>query len=308
MKHQKISLFLSAAVAALALGLTAPASAVTFTITYGDGPSEGFNDPVLGAERRAALEFALDIWAVRLDGDVNIRVSAQFNPLGGDQFGATLGFAGPSSNHRNFAGSQANTVYPVALANQIAGTDLNGATSEIQCTFNTSVDNSTVLGNNDFYYGLDLNAGSDTHFVTVALHEIGHGLGFLDNMDSNGSYVSFGQPSIYDRQLVRPGQGNIVDLSQSERADQLISGFLFFQGPESLATRPNGFRMYTPNPFEPGSSVSHFDLTLTPDELMEPQFNVPIIEPNFELPVFDDLGYNILGPPTAAETSWNLYE
>ena len=31
--------------------------------------------------------------------------------------------------------------------------------------------------------------------------------------------------------------------------------------------------MYTPNPFAGGSSVSHFDISLTPNALMEPAIN-----------------------------------
>ena len=37
----------------------------------------------------------------------------------------------------------------------------------------------------------------------------------------------------------------------------------------------DGFvRLYSPNPAAPGSSVSHWDPSLTPDQLMEPYINV----------------------------------
>jgi hypothetical protein len=43
--------------------LTGTAHAVIFRFDYsGDSPGEGFNDPVLGESRRAALQYAGDIW------------------------------------------------------------------------------------------------------------------------------------------------------------------------------------------------------------------------------------------------------
>ena len=80
----------------------------------------------------------------------------------------------------------ADTWYAAALANELSGGDVNGATSEIVAVMNSDVDNSTVLGAIDWYYGTDGNPpetspGSgkfDEDFVTVVLHEVGHGLGF----------------------------------------------------------------------------------------------------------------------------------
>jgi hypothetical protein len=297
------------ALALILSALAAPAPAVDFIITYQDGASEGFNDATLGSQRRAALEFAVDIWSQILDGDVTIRVLAKFDPLGGDANSATLGFASPVSNHLNISGGVANTVYPAAIGNQIAGTDLNAGSAEISCTFNTDVDGPVVLGSQSFYYGLDAGGGGSSNFVTIALHEIGHGLGFLDNFNQNGSYASMGQPNIFDRQLVRPGVGNVVAQPQATRATLLISTALFFQGPAVLAERPpNGGRIYAPSTFEPGSSIAHWDLSLTPNQLMEPTYNTPIIDPDLELPAFEDMGYQLLGPPMPAETDWNLYE
>ncbi len=55
-------------------------------------------------------------------------------------------------------------------------------------------------------------------------------------------------------------------------------------------------KMYAPNPFQGGSSVSHFDTTATPNLLMEPSINgnltqtvVPPIDLTF--PLFQDIGW-----------------
>ena len=54
--------------------------------------------------------------------------------------------------------------------------------------------------------------------------------------------------------------------------------------------------LYTPNPREPGSSVSHFDVTATPNQLMEPFINADLtttVKPpkDLTLPLLLDLGW-----------------
>ena len=51
--------------------------------------------------------------------------------------------------------------------------------------------------------------------------------------------------------------------------------------------------LYTPNPLEPGSSISHWDISATPDLLMEPFASptVPLGEVDLTLPHFRDLGW-----------------
>jgi hypothetical protein len=56
---------------------------------------------------------------------------------------------------------------------------------------------------------------------------------------------------------------------------------------------PNGHvRMFAPNPFQGGSSVSHFDVSATPNLLMEPAIN-PDLTSSIDLtdPVFRDIGW-----------------
>ncbi len=52
--------------------------------------------------------------------------------------------------------------------------------------------------------------------------------------------------------------------------------------------------MYAPNPFQSGSSVSHWDVSLTPNALMEPAIN-PDLHVNLDLtvPEMDDIGWFI---------------
>jgi hypothetical protein len=66
---------------------------------------------------------------------------------------------------------------------------------------------------------------------------------------------------------------------------------------------PSGrVRMYSPNPFQGGSSVSHYDVSLTPNALMEPAIN-PDLTDNLDLTVdlFRDIGWFGRGGPVATQ-------
>ncbi len=239
-------------------------AAVTFNVTYVDGAGEGFRDPVLGPPRRTAFEFALNHFGTLVDGAVAVQVQARFDPLGGTAVSATLGFAGPVTASQNFPGAPvADTFYVSAMANQLAGSDLVPANHDIAATFNSDVDGATVLGTTVWYYGTDANPPANTiDFVSTAIHELGHGLGFLSLMNQDGSYATT-NPDIFTRLLVLGSSAlspTLADLAQGARATAQTSGNLFSSGTGTRAAGGdvNG-RIFAPNPFQPGSSTSHLD-------------------------------------------------
>jgi hypothetical protein len=66
---------------------------------------------------------------------------------------------------------------------------------------------------------------------------------------------------------------------------------------------PSGrVRMYSPNPFQGGSSVSHWDVSATPNLLMEPAINADLTD-NLDLTVdnFRDIGWFGRGGPVATQ-------
>jgi hypothetical protein len=225
------SLFAAAALAALLFSTSAPASASTFTLINLDGAGEGFNDATAaapvggnpgttrGEQRLNVFRQACAIWGTILPSNVNIRVAAQFSALTPcDATSGVLGSAGAATTAVNFPGAPiANTYYPIALANKLAGTDLAPSTNDINANFNSSVDDAVCLGSSSWYYGYDHAKGTNVDLLTVVLHELGHGLGFQTFANlSTGAYLNGQYPDIYLR--------NLFDRSYGLRWDQMTNG------------------------------------------------------------------------------------
>src|SRR5262249_60349480 len=86
----------------------------------------------------------------------------------------------------------ANTPYPIALANKLAGSDLDPANDDISAQFNSNLNGSAgCLGGRGWYYGYDGNEGNNVDLLPVVLHEFGHGLGFATFTNlSTGNFSS----------------------------------------------------------------------------------------------------------------------
>lgn len=302
-----------------ALASPRPAHAVaTITVVNGDAPGEGFNDPTpftpaggnpattLGEARLIAFQHAAFLWGSSLTSPVEIKIAAKMDPLPGDAVSAVLGQAGAATVHRNFLNAPvAGTWYPQALANSLAGADLDPGKPDINATFNSDVDGA-ILGGTDWYYGVDGNPGGDIDFVSVVLHELGHGLGFqtFANLSTGARLNGFndtyllnlechgGVPSGYaagtDAQRVacNVGDPNLHWLGAGTLAGAaalpLTGGF------------PGGHvRMNAPNPLQPGSSVSHFSTAAFPNQLMEPSYTGANHSLGLALPLMEDIGWTL---------------
>lgn len=238
---------------------------VTFSVLYADGANEGFNDPTLGTQRRAAFEFAAGIWADRLQGPGTITVVAEMTPRGGTATSAVLASAGPEQLWRDFTNAPlANIFYVEALVEVISGSDPDPGTAEIGVDFNSDVDNATVLGSCDWYYGTDATpTGCDIDFVTVTLHELAHGLGFVSSGRSNGQF-GIGTPSfpiIYDLFLVDGAGTPLLNIGGPSK----MTNPVFWAGTIGVWGHTNNFGgtgnavIYAPSTFSGGSSISHLD-------------------------------------------------
>lgn len=288
-----------------------------------DSRGEGFNDhlsppdPVstaggnagatLGAQRLIAFQYAANIWGGLLSSPVEIRVGANFNPLFCQGGSAILGFAGPNTVHRNFVGALLlNTWYTQALANSLAAMDLDPDRDDIGATFNSSIDNS-CLSPFVWYYGLDGNPPMDTiDFVTVVLHEIAHGLGFLSLVNLQTGNKFGGLNDVFMRNLEDHGTGKLYpEMTNAQRVSaSKKTGDLHWVGPNVLAVSGSlidgvhltgHVEMYAPRPREPGSSVSHFSTDLVPDEIMEPFYTGANHDIGLTLELLADLGWGLAG-------------
>ena len=109
------------------------------------------------------------------------------------------------------------------------------------------------------------------HFVSVVLHELGHGFGISGSMESNGSFGTWGYAGLSRntgdlRPLHRKriGTRSPVDChgvhGTARATDRPGPAGVFWNG--SNAVIANGGvkpRLYAPSPFRPGSSYSHLD-------------------------------------------------
>jgi hypothetical protein len=291
---------------------------VTIVINNKDAAGEGFNDatpfvPVggnpattLGQARLNAFEHAASIWADVLNSNVTIEVDANMDPLTCTADGAVGGFAGSNAVSKDFAGApETDTYYPIALANAIAGVDLDPGTADINATFNSDVDNAVCLGDTSWYYGFDANPpAGDIDFVTVVLHELGHGLGFQTFIDVETGAKFDGTDDAFMLLLEHHGAtpSAYSGMTDAQRlAANTADPDLHWLGAEVLKLASDipltaGFlsghvRMYAPDPVELGSSVSHFSTALSPDELMEPSYTAPDHNVGMSLRLMQDIGW-----------------
>jgi hypothetical protein len=152
-------------------------------------------------------------------------------------------------------------IYPVALAEKIAGESLNeDVDGDIELNVNSSM---------NWYLGTDGNTPTIRYdLVTVVLHELIHGLGFFDSFNikaSTGSYGEYSIPWIYETFIENQAGNNLTDTllfpnPSTSLKTQLTSGALYFDGPV-VKTYTSGGRakLFAPATFDNGSSVVHLD-------------------------------------------------
>ncbi|MEM9077708.1 MAG: choice-of-anchor D domain-containing protein [Bacteroidota bacterium] len=256
--------------------LTKKAATAELLITFGPG-AQG-NTAV-----QEAFQFALEIWSEEIVSPVPIRIFADFADLGQ----GVLASAGPTTLVNNFPGApQADVFYPIALANSLAGEDL-APDLEFDLVVN--------IGNGiPWYFGTDGDTpAGQFDFVTVALHEAGHGLGFIDggNVNNNtgvGSINNGGAPFVFDTFIVDPDQNSVLDIPNpsEELGTFLTSGDVFVNGQFAVEALGGVLpELFAPNPFQGGSSIAHWDEATfpagDPNSLMSPQ--VGSAESNFDI-------------------------
>jgi hypothetical protein len=267
------------------------------------------------AQARAAFEAAVQIWETKIVSSQVIHVSATWTALGN----GVLGSAGPSK----VLLLNDNFVYPAALAEAVCSCEAPNTPFEINASFSSAFSN--------WYLGTDGNAPAGTFdLMTVVMHELGHGLGFLSSFGVAGNqgywgYSAVGSPTLfalrYDvREFGLASAGNPFTATYPNGAGgysalkvELTDTSVYFGGPNVVATLGSRAKLYAPNTWSGGSSNSHFDEaafpTGTQNALMTPFLDdgEVIHDPGpLTLALFRDIGWQTwvepedVDPPTAS--------
>jgi hypothetical protein len=216
----------------------------TFTISVGDSAGVGFNDttpakPVggntgttLGEQRLLAVQAAADAWGRILDSSVPIVVKASFPSMtcSGDM---PAGRGAPNLVMA-YPGLPTTGRYPTALANKILDKDVSPNDPDMDLQFNGNL---AGCASADWYLGLDRNSGGLTDLVSVAIHEIGHGLGFHSDVNpSTGSFYNI-MASVFATHMLDNKSGkHFPDMTDAERKAALRSvRQLVWDGPRTDA-------------------------------------------------------------------------
>lgn len=178
----------------------------------------------LGEQRMYVLQKAADAWGQYLVSDVDIYIGAKYDLFFGGEGGVVLASALAVDVFSDFENAPLpNVIYPVALANSYAGTDLSGQL-DIEVVINEDLDLSEEEPT--WYYGIDgeVPEGYINLYLTL-LHEIGHGLGFGSEVDlETGENLDVGMVDSYTYNLFdTETQKSWKDMTNAQRKASAIN-------------------------------------------------------------------------------------
>jgi hypothetical protein len=220
-------------------------------------------------EAEKAFQRAVEIWSSYLDADVTIWILARF-----EEFGSGSQQIGSAQTVEHWKFEDESFWTPSALADQKYGEDLDPEAYDIMASFASDF--------KDWYFGTDGNPPEDKiDFVTVVLHELGHGLGFESSFRvdeaGNGYYgieaeniqggpygTAYDQFIVDARDYTHTGRHwELIDrdkFSPAQLKEALTSNEIYFLAPIShLANGQRPIPLYTPTSFTTVSSVSHLN-------------------------------------------------
>ncbi len=240
------------------------------------------------AEMKAATEYALGRWGSILKGPVPVTIQITFRSLVdayGPDYANVLGSTAVY-NAYNFTGD--TVCYPSALINQFVGEDVDPNGADVVMQMNTDF---------PFYYGTDGQCpNSKWDYASILMHEFAHGLGFADAIDPETGSFYWGDdmPGIYDTFLYAGGK-RLTALTKANRKAALTGNALYFDGPNAKAANGGSrVKIYAPSVYENGSSVSHWDDSVSFTTFMKAAYRYPLHTPDTRLVgALKDMGYEI---------------
>ncbi|MCX6325106.1 MAG: T9SS type A sorting domain-containing protein [Bacteroidia bacterium] len=233
------------------------------------------------SQAKAAMEYAKSILETMLPADTKLTILAYWEKISDSRVLGQSMITGYAWGW-GIDALDPMAIYPVALAEKIAGESLNDdLQGDLQLTINSS---------QNWYLGTDGKTPTSSYdLITVVLHEICHGLGFFDSMDTNvsaGWYGISSIPMIYDTFIEDFSGNRLTDTLKYNNystglRNQLIGGQLYFNGPllkkysELNNYSASRAKLWAPSTWDAGSSVSHLDdnVTRDSDALMTPSID-----------------------------------
>lgn len=307
----------------------------------------------LGQQRVNAIRRAAETLSNELKSPVPIRLQACWGNLGTGN-SVTLAQAGPyylilNSTAPGVVGSseysQHNpylprnyTSYSTAPATKLGGARLCGliggpcsASYDIRAEFNDQIDGPNALGSAGFWYGYTTQLPrSDVDFISVAMHEITHGLGFSSFVNKSAEdgpvgAKAIGHDDIYSANLVLANGTTTTPFmagTDADRASAMVqTNNLRWSDPAATNSPANpyiGFgappenfvRVYTPSVLAPGSSVSHLNTASADNSLMLASVIAAPRKLGLAAPMMGPLGWSSAAatPPSRAARPMQYYD
>lgn len=210
-----------------------------------------------GPSAQAAFQRAVDIWETKISSTVTITVNANFENLGSSS--TMLASGGPfrfvSCSTSCPIGVRKSVWYPIAIFNKFSKSDNDPENPDIQLRLNRRFES--------WHFGASEAPGNKIDLTSVALHALGHGLGFAGGASVSGGEatvrgVGGGLPTIFATFVVDNASVRLITRRNypdpSAKLKDVIEG-----GPIFLKVRANNFKLFAPTPFQPDVSFSHLD-------------------------------------------------
>ncbi len=292
-------------------------------------PVSGNNGTTRGQQRKNAVLKAAELMTQNLQSTVPLIIQGCWpNDLETSETSAVLANAGARTFVFNSPGLTLDTWYPIAIAERQSGNPgckfIGGScdTHAILINFNPKIDTNEGLGTTRWYYGINsTSTTNDPDFVSTALHEMTHGLGFSSAIqvsdESNTQTCPGGvevthvsgtrlcnRNDIFSSFLVEHNQDDTLTPLNEMATDELRAqamanvGRLLWNSVDTAASEYNTLshirtglvQLYAPSTLDPGSSVSH--LSRAYSELMEPIQDENLRDLQLATPMLWDIGWD----------------
>lgn len=284
--------------------------------SFSQGSTYIFDNTGTTAQIDSALAYTGRIWGDFLNSTIPIKVKIVYTNLGSP---TSLAITVPNGRKDFSTAPQDSVWYPSSLANSLENAELNVGENDMDIYVNSST---------NWYFRTDGNPGAGQYdFVTVMLHEMGHGLAFLSLAKDDGGVGSFGEvtasdilplvasfpfpdldgmPSTFAIFMENGAGESLVDTvlfpnNSTTLGVEFVSNSVYFNAPLSFAENGNApVRLYAPTSYASGSSMQHLNEATFPaansNSLMTPFINAQEVHHhpgNLTIAMMEDMGWNV---------------